>query len=55
MAKFYAVQQFDREMYVSLLTQALTVTNVESPELNLQNEAAKYQAKKLLLMADEIF
>ena len=55
MAKFYAVQQFDRELYVSLLNQSLNVTTVESPELNLQNEAAKQQARKLLLIADEIF
>ena len=44
MARFYAVQQFDRELYVSLLERALAIPADSAPELTLQNEAAHRQA-----------
>jgi hypothetical protein len=55
MAKFYAVQQFDRELYVSLLERALAIPTGSAPELTLQNEAAHRQARRLLLATDDIF
>ena len=55
MARFYAVQQFDRELYVSLLERALAIPADSAPELTLQNEAAHRQARRLLLETDDIF
>ena len=55
MARFYAVQQFDRELFVSLLERALAIPADSAPELTLQNEAAHRQARRLLLETDDIF
>ena len=55
MARFYAVQQFDRELYVSLLERALAIPADSVPELTLQNEAAHRQARRLLRETDDIF
>ena len=55
MAKFYALQQFDRELFVSLLERALAIPAAAVPELTLQNEAAHRQARRLLLATDDIF
>ena len=55
MARFYAIQQFDRELFVSLLERALAIPAAAAPELTLQNEAAHRQARRLLLATDDIF
>lgn len=55
MARFYAVQQFDRELFVSLLERALAIPAAAAPELTLQNEAAHRQARRLLLSTDDFF
>ncbi len=55
MAKYYARQIFDRELYESLLTEVLALPVDEVPELTLQNMAAKKQAGKLLEEADAFF
>ena len=55
MARFYAVQQFDRELFVSLLERALAIPAAAAPQLTLQNEAAHRQARRLLLSTDDLF
>ena len=55
MAKYYARQIFDRELYVSLLNQALDTPVDAIPELTLQNVAAQRQARQLLEETDEFF
>lgn len=55
MAKYYARQIFDRELYVSLLHQALDTPVDAIPELTLQNVAAQRQARQLLEETDEFF
>ena len=54
-AKFYARNTFDRELYESLLNQALTSPADAVPELTLQNIAAQRQAQILLDQADDFF
>ena len=54
-AKFYARQIFDRELYESLLHEALTRPADAVPELTLQNIAAQKQAQILLDQADDFF
>ena len=54
-AKFYARITFDRELYESLLNQALTSPADAVPELTLQNIAAQRQAQILLDQADDFF
>jgi tetratricopeptide (TPR) repeat protein len=55
MARYYARQIFDRELYETLLTQVLDLPARTVPELNLQNAAAKRQARRLLEEADDFF
>ena len=55
MAKYYARQIFDREMYVSLLNEALERPVGGEDRLVLQNTAAKAHARKLLEETDEFF
>ena len=55
MAKYYARQIFDREMYVSLLNEALQRPVDGEESLALQNTAAKAHARKLLEETDEFF
>ena len=54
-AKFYARNTFDRELYESLLNQALASPADAVPELTLQNIAAQKQAQILLDQADDFF
>lgn len=54
-ARFYARQIFDRELYESLLRQALDLPGDRVPELALQNAAARKMAKKLLEETDAFF
>ena len=55
MARYYARQVFDRELYVSLLTKALALPVDGVPELTLQNVMAQRMARKLLEETDEFF
>jgi hypothetical protein len=55
MAKFYARQIFDRDLYESLLTQALALPVDGLPELTLQNVAAQKMARLLLEETDDFF
>ena len=55
MARFYAVQAFDRELYVSLLNRALAIPVDIDLELTLQNAAAHRLARRLLAEVNEIF
>ena len=55
MARYYARQIYDRELYVSLLQRALTVPVDAIPELTLQNAAAREMAQKLLEETDAFF
>jgi tetratricopeptide (TPR) repeat protein len=55
MAKYYARQIFDREMYVSLLNDALELPVDGEDRLVLQNTAAKAHARRLLEETDEFF
>lgn len=55
MARYYARQVFDRELYESLLTTALTSPVDAIPELTLQNRAAQRLAQKLLEETDAHF
>lgn len=54
-ARFYARQIFDRQLYESLLNQALTLPIDSEPDLILQNMAARKLARKLLGEADAFF
>lgn len=54
-AKFYARQIFDRELYVSLLNQALASPVDVNSKLTLQNIAAQQQARILLSQTDDFF
>ncbi|MCX5863861.1 MAG: TRAP transporter TatT component family protein [Deltaproteobacteria bacterium] len=54
-AEYYAKQTFDRELYVSLLEEALAFDLALAPDLTLPNVLAKRRAQKLLAQADEIF
>ena len=54
-AKYYARQVFDRELYVTLLNDALARPVDGEQRLILQNTAAKKQARKLLQETDEFF
>jgi hypothetical protein len=55
MARYYARQVFDRELFRSLLQQVVASRVDEVPELTLQNSAAQQQARALLEDIDEIF
>ena len=55
MAKYYARQVFDREMYVALLNEALELPVDGEEDLVLQNTAAKARARKLMEETDEFF
>ena len=55
MARYYARQVFDRELYESLLRQVLALPADQVPGLTLQNMAARQMALKLLQETDEIF
>lgn len=55
MARFYARQIFDRELYVSLLEQVLASPVDTVPELTLQNAAAQRLARTLLKEVDVYF
>ena len=55
MAKYYARQIFDREMYVSLLNEVLQRPVDGEESLVLQNTAAKAHARKLIEETDEFF
>lgn len=55
MARFYARQVFDRDLYVALLEEALASPIDATPELTLQNAAARRQARTLLDNVDVHF
>lgn len=55
MARYYARQVYDRELYISLLQQALDVPMDAIPELTLQNAAAHDLARALLRETDDFF
>lgn len=55
MARYYARQVFDRELFRSLLQQVVASRVDEVPELTLQNSAAQQQARALLEDIDELF
>jgi hypothetical protein len=55
MARYYARQVFDRELYVSLLNKALALPVDRTSELTVQNVAARRQARKLLEETDDFF
>lgn len=55
MAKYYARQIFDRELYISLLQQALDTPVDVMTDLTLQNVAAQRQARQLLEETDDFF
>ena len=55
MARYYARQVYDRELYVSLLQRALAVPMDAIPALTLQNAAAREMAHKLLEETDAFF
>ena len=54
-ARFYARQTFDRELYVSLLEHVLTSEVATYPELTLQNAAAQRIARVMLAEIDVYF
>lgn len=54
-ARYYARQIFDRQLYVELLNQALTLPVDRDPELILPNMAARRLARKLLEQTDVFF
>lgn len=54
-AEFYARQNMDRELFVSLLQEALAFDNSRSPDLTLVNALAKRRARKLLAQTDDFF
>lgn len=54
-AQYYARQVFDRQLYESLLTQALTLPVDGDPDLILQNMAARKLARRLLEETDAFF
>ncbi|MBI2505163.1 MAG: hypothetical protein HYW07_18250 [Candidatus Latescibacteria bacterium] len=54
-ARYYARQIFDRQLYVSLLNQALALPACRNPDLVLQNMAARKLARKLLEETDAFF
>lgn len=55
MARYYARQVFDQQLYQSLLEKALTLPVDRIPELTLQNVVARALAEKLLEETDEFF
>ena len=55
MARYYARQVFDRELYQDLLQEVLDRPVDEVPELTLQNAAAQRQARLLLDEIDDRF
>jgi hypothetical protein len=55
MARFYARQSFDRELYIELLDEALSTPIDTAPELTLQNAAARRLAAHLKEKTDEYF
>ena len=55
MARYYARQIFDRDLYESLLKKALSLPVDSEPELTLLNTAARKQARDLLERTDEFF
>ena len=55
MARFYARQTFDRDLYESLLQKVIEKPIDEVPELTLQNATAQKMARKLLAEADDFF
>ena len=55
MARHYARQVYDRELYVSLLTKVLDSPVDDIPELTLQNRAAQRLAEQLLEETDAYF
>lgn len=54
-ARYYARQIFDRQLYVALLNQAMTLPVDSDPELTLENMAARKLARKLLEETDAFF
>lgn len=54
-AEYYARQTLDRELYLSLLTEALAFDLAKAPDLTLPNVLAKRRAKKLLTQTDDFF
>lgn len=55
MARYYARQIFDRELFVQLLEEVLNTPADTNPDLTLQNMAAQQQARVLLEQTDELF
>jgi hypothetical protein len=57
MARFYARQIFDRDLYESLLHKVLSAPTEDEAgsELTLQNELARNMARQLLLETDDFF
>jgi hypothetical protein len=55
MARYYAKQIYDRELYISLLRRALDVPVDAVAELTLQNAAARELAHTLLDDTDAFF
>jgi len=54
-AEYYAKQTLDRELYVSLLEEALAFDLALVPDLTLPNVLAKRRAQRLLAQVDEFF
>ncbi len=55
LARYYARQVFDRELYVALLQEVVAARIDTGSELTLQNVAAQRQARWLLEQTDEFF
>lgn len=55
MARYYARQIFDRDLFVALLEEVIQTPADINQDLTLQNMAAKEQARALLEQADELF
>ena len=55
MARYYARQIFDRDLFVALLEEVIQTPADINQDLTLQNVAAKEQARALLEQADELF
>ena len=55
MARYYARQIFDRDLFVALLEEVIQTPADINQDLTLQNIAAKEQARALLEQADELF
>jgi hypothetical protein len=55
MARYYARQIFDRDLFVALLEEVIQTPADINQDLTLQNMAAKEHARALLEQADELF